>query len=310
MSLSVVFMGTPEFAVASLRRILHSGHSVPLVVTAPDRPRGRGLKVQSSAVHRYAVERGLPVAMPDSLKDPEFLERVRALSPDVICVVAFRILPEELFSIPSRGSFNLHGSLLPRYRGAAPIQRAIMAGETATGVTTFFLRPRVDTGAILMQRDIPIGPDMTAGQLHDIMMEAGAELVVETLARIERGDADPTPQNEAEATPAPKIFREDCVINWAWPAKRIHDHIRGLSPWPGAFTHLGGRVLKLYRSRLLDACDLMPGMVRIADGGIHVGTGAGNLEITELQIEGGRTMSAAEFLRGRPIDNGFVLDNQ
>lgn len=303
-------MGTPEFAVASLRRILHSGHSVPLVVTAPDRPRGRGLKVQSSAVHRYAVERGLPVAMPDSLKDPEFLERVRALSPDVICVVAFRILPEELFSIPSRGSFNLHGSLLPRYRGAAPIQRAIMAGETATGVTTFFLRPRVDTGAILMQRDIPIGPDMTAGQLHDIMMEAGAELVVETLARIERGDADPTPQNEAEATPAPKIFREDCVINWAWPAKRIHDHIRGLSPWPGAFTHLGGRVLKLYRSRLLDACDLMPGMVRIADGGIHVGTGAGNLEITELQIEGGRTMSAAEFLRGRPIDNGFVLDNQ
>jgi len=303
-------MGTPEFAVASLRRILQSGHSVPLVVTAPDRPRGRGLKVQSSAVHRYAVERGLPVAMPDSLKDPEFLERVRALSPDVICVVAFRILPEELFGIPSRGSFNLHGSLLPRYRGAAPIQRAIMAGETTTGVTTFFLRPKVDTGAILMQRDIPIGPDMTAGELHDIMMEVGAELVVETLVRIERGQADPTPQNEAEATPAPKIFREDCVINWAWPAKRIHDHIRGLSPWPGAFTHLGGRVLKLYRSRLLDACDLMPGVVRIADGGIHVGTGAGNLEITELQIEGGRTMSAAEFLRGRPIDNGFVLDNQ
>ena len=230
----VIFMGTPEFAVESLRAIVDAGYVVPLVVTTPDRQKGRGLKTIQSDVKRFALERGLEVATPESLKDPGFEQLVRSKSPDVICVVAFRILPESIFSIPSRGSFNLHASLLPKYRGAAPINWALINGETESGVTTFFLRRTVDTGSMILQRRVTIDPETTAGELHDVLMSVGAEAVVETLGLIERDAVEPRIQDDTQATPAPKIFRDDCRIEWDRPAERVHDFIRGLSPHPGA----------------------------------------------------------------------------
>jgi methionyl-tRNA formyltransferase len=252
----------------------------------------------SSAVKAFALEHGLEVATPASLKDKEFADLVASKQPDVICVVAFRILPEIIYSIPPKGSFNLHGSLLPRYRGAAPINWAVMNGDTETGVTTFFLKKQVDTGAIILRRHIPIGPEMTAGELHDVMMGVGADAVVETLNRIEQGTADPVPQQDELATPAPKIFRDDCRIDWQLPAERLHDFIRGLSPYPAAFTYYDGRVIKLYRAILSEVTGLVPGEVHAGDGQLHVGTGTTALKVLEVQQEGKRAMGVDEFLRG------------
>ncbi len=303
----VIFMGTPEFAVPSLRGILDAGYQVPLVVSTPDREKGRGLKLSPSAVKAFAVERGLDVATPESLKDPAFIELIRAKAPDVICVVAFRILPEVIYSIPSQGSFNLHGSLLPKYRGAAPINWAIINGESETGVTTFFLKKQVDTGAIIMQRPVPIGPETTAGELHDLMMDVGAEVVVQTLKAIERADAVPIVQDDSQATPAPKIFREDCRINWERPADRLHDFIRGLSPYPAAWTSYNGRTLKIYRCSMHAELILQPGEIRVIDGRLLVGTGSSAIEILAVQQEGKRAMGAEEFLRGFKFDQGAWL---
>lgn len=300
----VIFMGTPDFAVPSLKAILDAGHEVPLVVSTPDRAKGRGLKMISSAVKAFAVERGLEVATPDSLKDPEFIDLVRSNHPDVICVVAFRILPEALYSIPQRGSFNLHGSLLPKYRGAAPINWAIINGDRETGVTTFFLQKKVDTGAMILQRSIPIGPEATAGEVHDMMKEVGAEVVVETLRMIEHQSIVPARQDDAIATPAPKIFRDDCRIDWGLPADRIRDRIRGLSPYPAAFTSLNGRTIKIFRSELTEETGLAPGEIRVARDHLIVGTGTVGLRLTELQQEGKRAMSAGEFLRGFTFQQG------
>lgn len=306
----VIFMGTPEFAVASLGAILEAGHEVPLVVSTPDREKGRGLKLMPSAVKAFAVERGLEVATPESLKDPEFIELLRSKMPEVICVVAFRILPEQVYTIPSRGSFNLHGSLLPKYRGAAPINWAIINGEKETGVTTFFLQKRVDTGAIIMQRAIPIAPEMTAGELHDVMMEIGAEVVVETLRMIEEGRCEPAMQNDSLASPAPKIFRDDCRIDWTLPAQRVHDFIRGLSPYPTAFTRYRGKMLKIYRSVVTDVTGLAPGEIRAGAEELLVGTGSMALRLVELQQEGKRAMPVGEFLRGFKFEQGdFVEDD-
>lgn len=303
----VIFMGTPEFAVPSLRAILDAGHDVPLVVSTPDRAKGRGLKLAPSAVKAFALERGLEVATPESLKDPEFVELISSKRPDVICVVAFRILPESVYSIPPRGSFNLHGSLLPRYRGAAPINWAIINGDRETGVTTFFLKKQVDTGAIIMQRSIPIGADTTAGELHDVMMMVGAEVVAETLKRIEEGDLVPLVQDDTQATPAPKIFRDDCRIAWELPARRLHDFIRGLSPYPAAFTTYNGKVLKIYRTAVRDDVRLPAAEVRSTGKELFVGTGTCALSVLELQQEGKRAMGAEEFLRGFKFDQGARL---
>lgn len=305
----VIFMGTPEFATASLAAILDAGHTVPLVVTTPDRTRGRGLKLVPSDVKRFALDRGLSVSTPESLKDPAFVDEVRAAQADVICVVAFRILPEVVYAIPPLGAFNLHGSLLPRYRGAAPINWAIINGDVETGVTTFFLQKSVDTGAIIMRRAIPIGPEMTAGELHDVMMHVGAEVVVETLARIEQGEAQPMAQDDAAATPAPKIFRDDCRIDWRRPAERVHDFIRGLSPHPGAFAMHGGRVLKIYRSRVEPSRRIEAGCIAAEHGRLLVGTATAALEIDEVQAEGRRAMPTAEFLRGFRFDEGERFDD-
>jgi len=301
-------MGTPEFAVASLRRILDNGFDVPLVVTIPDRTRGRGLRLQKSAVKQFAELRGLDVATPESLDDPAFLDRVRSMHPDVICVVAFRILPQVLFEIPSRGSFNLHASLLPKYRGAAPIQRAIMAGESWTGVTTFFLRSRVDTGSVVLQRRVPIGPDTTGGELHDTLMEIGADVVVDTLRLIERGEVVARQQSDAEATAAPKIHRTDRRLVWNRSAEDLRNWIRGLSPSPGAFTELDGRVIKIVRARAASPPrNLAPGEIHVDGTRLIVGAADGALEILELQAEGGRPMTADAFLRGNPIKDGTTF---
>ena len=299
----VVFMGTPEFAVPSLEGIVEAGYEVPLVVTVPDKPKGRGRKLSPSPVKARAEELGLKVSTPERLRDPDFLEGLRAARPDVICVVAFRILPEEVYTIPPLGSFNLHGSLLPKYRGAAPINRAIMAGETETGVTTFFLKKKVDTGDMILRKTIPLGPDMTAGELHDIMMEVGRGAVVETLELIVEGNVGTTSQEDEEGTPAPKIFREDCQIDWKRTAEELHNHIRGLSPYPGAFTFRREEQIKILRSSRTTNVGLAPGKLRIDNDQLFVGTGSEELELLELQREGKQKMKTSEFLHGVNVDD-------
>ncbi|MCB0713321.1 MAG: methionyl-tRNA formyltransferase [Ignavibacteriae bacterium] len=300
-------MGTPEFAIPSLEGIVEAGYTVPLVVTVPDKPKGRGRSLSPSPVKVRAEELGLPVATPESLRNPEFLEQLRAANPDVVCVVAFRILPEEVYTIPSKGSFNLHGSLLPKYRGAAPINRAIMAGESETGVTTFFLKSKVDTGDVILKRSIEISPDMTAGELHDEMMVVGREAVIATLRLIEAGDVVTMQQDDAEASPAPKIFREDCVIDWRKPAAELHNHIRGLSPYPGAFTFMANEQLKVLRSSLTNGAQSEIGLLRVEGDRLFVGTGSGELELLEVQRAGKRRMTVADFLKGVDIEKIGVL---
>lgn len=304
----VIFMGTPEFAVESLRAIIEAGYEVPLVVTTPDRQKGRGLRTIPSDVKRFALERGLEIATPESLQDPGLVELIRSKRPDVICVVAFRILPEAIYTIPTRGSFNLHASLLPKYRGAAPINWAIIEGETESGVTTFFLRRRVDTGSMILQRRVPIGPETTAGELHDTLMRVGAEAVVATLRLIERDEAVARPQDDSQATPAPKIFRDDCRIDWTTSARRVHDFVRGLSPYPGAFTHRDGTMLKILRARMVDdVIDGAAGAITGEGGRLLVRCGEGTVEILELQPEARRSMAAEEYLRGHVVRSGDKL---
>jgi methionyl-tRNA formyltransferase len=301
-------MGTPEFAVPSFLALLDAGYSVAAAVTAPDRPRGRGLHVLPTPVKSVALGRGIPVLEPPALRDPAFAADLRALGADLFVVVAFRILPVEVFTLPPLGSFNLHASLLPKYRGAAPINWAIINGETETGVTTFFLREKVDTGAMLLQRRVPIGPDDDAGALHDRLAQVGAEVVLGTVRAIERGEAVPLQQDDAGATPAPKIFRDDCRIRWDAPAAAVVNRIRGLSPSPGAFTTHAGRVLKIFRAVRTDTHgSSAPGVVVVEEGRIMAGTGEGAVELRELQQEGRKRMGAGEFLRGYPLASGDRL---
>jgi methionyl-tRNA formyltransferase len=307
-ALRIIFMGTPEFAVPSLERMVEAGYRPVAVVTGPDRPRGRGLRVEPTPVKIAAQRLGLqPILQPESVRDPAFAEAIRALAPDVIVVVAFKILPPDVYTQARLGAFNLHASLLPRYRGAAPIHRAIMAGETETGVTTFFLNPQVDTGEIILQKRTSIGPEETAGELHDRLMLLGAEAVVETLQLIERGQAQPKPQDETQATLAPKLTREEARIPWDSPAFVVHNHIRGLSPQPGAWTLHEGRLLKLYRSRPTEGRGT-PGTVLKTDQQLIVACGKDAVEILELQQEGRRILPADAFLRGYALHPGDRLD--
>jgi methionyl-tRNA formyltransferase len=299
-------MGTAEFAVPSLDALLAAGYPIPVVVTAPDKPQGRGLAMRPSQVKRRALSAGLPVLQPPLLKDPSFADAIRALDPDLIIVVAFRILPPSIFTVPRRGSINLHASLLPRYRGAAPINRAIMMGETETGVTTFLLDEKIDTGGILLQERTPIFPDDDAGSLHDRLEHIGAEVVLRTVRLIEQGKAVPRTQDSSVASPAPKIFHEDCRILWERPANVIRNQIRGLSPAPGAFFHHADRTIKAFRANVVEGRAL-PGHVNAGKDFLHVGTGEGLLSLEELQMEGRKRMPVAEFLRGYPVQNGQVL---
>ncbi len=292
-------MGTPEFAVPSLDILLQHGYDVPAVITTPDRPRGRGQQVTPTPVKSAALRHMLNVLEPSSLRDPAFLEAISPTRPDLIVVVAFRILPPEVFTIPRLGSFNLHASLLPKYRGAAPINWAIINGEQETGVTTFLLEQKVDTGKILLQRSMSIREDDNAGTVHDALALLGADLVLETVRLLETGNARPRVQDDTIATPAPKIFREDCRITWALEAVRVHNFVRGLSPLPAAFTRLNDITLKIYRTALTEkSSDGEAGSIRIEGESLYVRTADRHLEVLELQQEGRKRMSAAEFLRG------------
>lgn len=296
--MNVAFFGTPEFALPSLTRLASSRHPMVGVVTAPDKPRGRGREIIPTPVAEAAQELGLPLLKPADLDDPRFHDALRHWCADIFAVVAFRILPETVFSMPRYGSVNLHGSLLPAYRGAAPIQWALWNGEKETGVTTFQIQRRVDTGNILIQRRVEILDKDDAGSLGQRLAEIGAELLLETISRLEEGTLSPTIQSGA-ATLAPKITPEHCIINWNRTASQIRNQIRALSPHPGAVTTFEGQALKLFQTEVLeDQSDLRPGELRIDDQNVTAGTGSGQLRVVELQLQGRNRMNATAFLRG------------
>ena len=310
----IVFMGTPDFAVASLDAICKAGYEVAAVVTVPDRKVGRGQKVSFSPVKNYALEHNLPLLQPEKLKDEAFVSALRAINADLFVVVAFRMLPQVVWGMPPMGTFNLHASLLPQYRGAAPINWAIINGEKETGVTTFMLNERIDEGGLLMQQSTPISPDDTAETLHDRLAAMGAPMVVETIKGLENGSLKPQPQAEtAECKPAPKIFKDDCAIDWNKEGESICNFVRGMSPYPAAtmaMTDEKGqrRNFKIYEV----ACEPMPestqGMVK-TDGKkyLKVGCKGGCINILSLQIEGKRRNSIEEFLRGYNVTNWKIV---
>lgn len=294
-------MGTPDFAVPSLRILLDNGFDVAGVVTATDKWGGRGKQqLLQSAVKRFAVERGLPVLQPEKLKDPQFLEQLAALEANLQVIVAFRMLPEAVWRMPALGAFNLHGSLLPRYRGAAPINWAVINGDTETGVTTFFLNSEIDTGDLLFQERMPIGPDDTAGDVHDRMMELGAQTVLKTVQAIENQSYTLQKQDESLASKAPKIFHETCQINFRQSAAGVHNFIRGLSPYPAAWTMLEGEELKILRSRpTAGTPPVAPGMFFTDQKSwLRFAVNDGWVDVLELQLQGRRRMSIADFMKG------------
>jgi methionyl-tRNA formyltransferase len=300
--LRIVFMGTPEFAVPSLRILIENGYQVVGVITATDKYGGRGNKqLLESAVKQYAVSQGIPVLQPEKLRDPEFLDQLRALKANLQIIVAFRMLPEVVWNMPEYGTINLHGSLLPKYRGAAPINWAVINGDQQTGVTTFFLRHEIDTGAVLFQESIPIGENETAGEVHDRMMELGASTVLKTVRAIENDDYELHPQNDALATKAPKIFHETCEINFDQTTEQVHNFIRGLSPYPAAWTELDDKKLKILRAEkdYSSPGTHQPGKF-ISDNKsyIKVCTKDGYINILELQLQGRKRMEVKDFLNG------------
>lgn len=308
-SLKIVFFGTPEFAVASLDMLVKDGYKIEAVVTMPDKIAGRGHKLIKSDVKIYAEEHGLRLLQPEKLKSEEFVSTLRDIDADLFIVIAFRMLPEVVWSMPRLGTFNLHASLLPKYRGAAPINRAIMNGEKETGITTFFLKHEIDTGDMIEQRKIIIKDADNAGTIHDILMELGADMVSTTVKKIIDGSLVTTPQPEGEFISAPKIFKEDCEIDWSKDAVDIHNQIRGLSPYPAAYTVLideNGKetTVKIFESALtdqrLDNAD--PGAIKIDGKKLYVQTGNGILEIKSLQPAGKKRMDTSAFILGyKPV---------
>lgn len=296
-------MGTPDFAVASLDALVRAGSNIVAVVTAPDKPAGRGQKLTESAVKRYAVEHNLPVLQPEKLKNAEFIEQLRGFNADLQVVVAFRMLPEIVWSMPSKGTINLHASLLPEYRGAAPINWAIINGEKQSGVSTFFLQHEIDTGNIIFSDAVEIGPNDTVGDLHDKLMQIGAELLVKTVKAIESGEYTETPQKEVTATTpthAPKLFKEDCIINWNQPVDKVYNLIRGLSPYPTAYTSINGKTLKIFDA---DIVQKEPGIQPsgfLSDGKTYLNFACldGFISVKDVQVEGKKRMTVEEFLRG------------
>jgi methionyl-tRNA formyltransferase len=309
-NLRIAFMGTPEFAVASLKGLVLSGFKVAVVVTAPDRPAGRGRRLTAPAVKQYAEEQGIPVLQPTRLKDPEFLKQLGGYHANLQVVVAFRMLPEAVWKMPEYGTFNLHASLLPDYRGAAPINWAIINGETQTGVTTFFIDEQIDTGNIILQRETPIGPQATAGELHDLLMQVGADLVVDTVSRIERGEVETRPQKHIESPKtAPKLNQENTRIPWGLPAMVVYNRIRGLSPYPGAWTLLENGSdqlrIKVFASNPSEVTDEgKPGTLKQEGKRLFVACGTGWLELLEMQLPGKRRMSVHEILNGLALEKG------
>lgn len=305
MSMKLVFMGTPQFAVASLDELMKAGSEIVGVITAPDKPAGRGQKISESAVKQYAVAHGLRVLQPTNLKDPEFLAELKSLGADLQVVVAFRMLPEEVWTMPDKGTINLHASLLPHYRGAAPINWVLINGEKESGVTTFFLKHEIDTGNVLFTEKVTLTGHETAGDLHDRLMNKGAGLLVKTVKAVESGRYNEHPQatlhtEDMELKNAPKIYKDDCKIDWNQPTIKIYNLIRGLSPVPTAFTELNGKTLKIYRADYQETePGLQPGAF-ITDNKSHLkfATKDGFISATDVQLEGKKRMEIAEFLRG------------
>jgi methionyl-tRNA formyltransferase len=308
--LRIVFMGTPDFAVESLKALVDGGYNVVGIITAPDKPAGRGKKLNESAVKKYAVENKLKVLQPEKLKNSEFLAELESLKADLQVVVAFRMLPEAVWNMPPMGTFNLHGSLLPQYRGAAPLNWAVINGETKTGVTTFLLDHEIDTGKIIFKRETPIGENETVGEVHDRLMEIGAKLVIETVDAIAEENIQPIPQSElideSKIKHAPKIFKEDCKIDWTKDTETIRNLIRGLSPYPAAWTNLvnektGTEIQAkiFFAQKAVSEKSVFPGTID-SDGKtfLNVACQNGWLQITDLQIAGKKRMKTEEFLRG------------
>ena len=308
----IVYFGTPEFAASQLEAILAAGYEVAAVVTMPDKPAGRGQKIQYSDVKKTALKHGLPLLQPEKLRDPQFLERLASFEADLFIVVAFRMLPAAVWEMPQLGTFNLHASLLPQYRGAAPINFAIINGETETGLTTFFLNEEIDKGAVIMRETVKIRPDETAGELHDELMLLGNKVVVETIRKIENGDVKALEQNELSKgetlKPAPKISREFCRIDWSKDMQNVYNHIRGLSPYPAAHTRLvsaeGNTIeMKVFATEM-ETCqpDLEIGAV-VTDNkkSLKVALRDGFLHLTEVQQAGKKRMAVTDFLRGTQL---------
>jgi methionyl-tRNA formyltransferase len=297
-------MGTPEFAVPGLEILIKNKFNVVAVITAPDKPKGRGQQLATSPVKYCAVKHNIPVLQPTNLKAPEFIEELKSYNANLQIVVAFRMLPEMVWNMPKIGTFNLHASLLPQYRGAAPINWAIINGEKETGVTTFFLQHEIDTGKIIFQEKEPIHDNDTVGDLYLRLMNKGGELVLKTVKAIEKGEYPQIEQSEDDVLKtAPKIFRETCQIDWNQPTKRVYDFIRGLSPYPAAWTALGGKNLKIYRVVIGKSFKKAAGEYD-TDGKTYLNfiTADGSVSVTELQLEGKKRMGIEEFLRGNKLD--------
>jgi len=305
-ALKIIFLGTPDFAVESLKAIVDAGLNVVAVVTAPDKPAGRGMHLQQSPVKKFAIEKNIPVLQPVKLKDENFIAELKSYEADLQVVIAFRMLPLAVWNMPKLGTINLHASLLPDYRGAAPINRAIMNGEIETGVCTFFLKHEIDTGDLVMQKKVPIGKYMNAGELHDILMNTGAELIVETLRKIESGSYQTIPQGNNSNKFAPKIFTADCNINWNDKGETIYNTIRGLSPYPTAFTELDGKILKIYNADFIHTSDHKEQIGNyITDGKtyLHFVCANGIIDLKEIQLAGKKRMMVEEMLRGYRKEN-------
>ncbi|MFY0608338.1 MAG: methionyl-tRNA formyltransferase [Cyclobacteriaceae bacterium] len=304
--LRIIFMGTPEFAVPGLQKLVESGYNIVAVVTAPDKPKGRGKKLGTSAVKDYALTADLPILQPTNLKSPEFLEELASFKADLQIVVAFRMLPVAVWDMPPLGSYNLHASLLPNYRGAAPINWAIINGEKETGVTTFKLKHEIDTGNILFQEKEPILSDDNVGTLYERLMHKGAELLLKTVETISSGEYELKPQiHTTDTKHAPKIFKEDCEISWNQTGQRINDFIRGLNPYPAAWTKFRDQTMKIYEAKISDQnYSSAPGTFH-SDGKnyIDVKTEDGSLRLMEIQLQGKKRMKTADFLRGYHWDS-------
>ncbi len=310
--LRLVFMGTPDFAVPALRKLYEAGYTISGVVTAPDKPAGRGKQLKESAVKKFAREKGLTILQPHNLKDPSFQDDLSDLKPDLQVIVAFRKLPEAVWKIPPYGTFNLHASLLPDYRGAAPINWALINGENETGVTTFFLNNEIDTGTIIRQERVPISEYDSAGTLHDKLMDVGAHITKQTVDAIGNGTAKSYKQApNAQPRMAPKITKDNCRINWEWPLEDLYNFVRGLSPYPTAWTFFRDQQLKVFwaepeaLSHNLPSGQLHPR----GKGQLLVAVKGGYLKLEEVQIEGGKRLSASEFRNGFSIPEGMLLDS-
>ena len=298
----VVFMGTPDFAVPSLQKLLDAGFEVCAVYTQPDKPKGRGHKLQAPPVKELALQHEIPVFQPTSLRKEEVQQELQSFQPDVIVVVAYgKILPKAVLDLPRLGCINVHGSLLPKYRGAAPIQWTVINGDGTGGVTTMFMGEGLDTGDMLLKAETPVGAEETAGQLFDRLKDLGADLLLETLEKLEQGTLTPVPQNEEDATHAPMLSKELSVIDWSKPARELHNLIRGLNPWPSAYSYLDGKKLKIHASRVVEGSGEV-GKAFAKDGNLLVYCGEDALELTEIQTENGKRMDGKSYLLGHPLN--------